>query len=62
MQPRFQATQNVYENLSFLQKEHHLEEIFVSGSKLADFQALMAHYDPQGKFRNCYLNRYISER
>lgn len=27
--------------------------------KLPDFQQLLLHYDPQGKFRNAYLNKYI---
>jgi alditol oxidase len=27
--------------------------------KLPDFQALLAHFDPRGKFRNEYLNEYI---
>ena len=28
-------------------------------ARLADFRALMRHYDPQGKFRNAFLERYI---
>jgi alditol oxidase len=27
--------------------------------KLADFRALLQHYDPQGKFRNAFLDTYI---
>jgi xylitol oxidase len=27
--------------------------------KLPDFQQLLLHYDPQGKFRNAFLNKYI---
>jgi alditol oxidase len=27
--------------------------------KLPDFQGLLRHYDPQGKFRNAFLNKYI---
>jgi len=27
--------------------------------KLPDFQGLLQHYDPQGKFRNAFLDRYI---
>jgi xylitol oxidase len=27
--------------------------------RLADFQALMRHYDPAGKFRNGYTDRYL---
>lgn len=27
--------------------------------KLADFRALLNHYDPQGKFRNAFLDKYI---
>ncbi len=27
--------------------------------KLPDFQQLLQHYDPQGKFRNPFLNRYV---
>ncbi|MCX6047904.1 MAG: FAD-binding protein, partial [Chloroflexi bacterium] len=29
--------------------------------RLADFRALMRHYDPQGKFCNEFLARYIGE-
>jgi xylitol oxidase len=29
--------------------------------KLPDFQQLLLHYDPQGKFRNAFLNKYIGE-
>jgi xylitol oxidase len=29
--------------------------------KLPDFQQLLLHYDPQGKFRNAFLNKYIME-
>ncbi|MCZ8514024.1 FAD-binding protein [Paenibacillus filicis] len=29
--------------------------------KLPDFQQLLLHYDPQGKFRNDFLNKYIME-
>jgi xylitol oxidase len=29
--------------------------------KLPDFQQLLFHYDPQGKFRNEFLNKYIME-
>jgi len=28
-------------------------------ARLADFRALMRHYDPQGKFRNAFVERYI---
>ena len=27
--------------------------------KLPEFQKLLQHYDPQGKFRNVFLDRYI---
>ncbi|HMD82036.1 MAG TPA: D-arabinono-1,4-lactone oxidase, partial [Anaerolineales bacterium] len=27
--------------------------------KLPEFRELLRHYDPQGKFRNAYLNKYI---
>ncbi|MEZ4728682.1 MAG: D-arabinono-1,4-lactone oxidase [Caldilineaceae bacterium] len=30
--------------------------------RLADFQALLRHYDPQGKFRNAFLDSYIFGR
>ena len=29
--------------------------------RLPDFQKLLRHYDPQGKFRNAFLDRYIFE-
>ena len=27
--------------------------------KLPDFRQLLQHYDPQGKFRNAFLDKYI---
>jgi xylitol oxidase len=29
--------------------------------KLPEFRGLLEHYDPQGKFRNVFLDRYIFE-
>ncbi len=34
-------------------------KIYQQYAKLADYKSLVAHYDPQGKFRNRYLDRNI---
>jgi alditol oxidase len=34
----------------------HLQSLY---PKLIDFQELLQHYDPQGKFRNAFLDKYI---
>ena len=43
VQPRFDMTQVVYENLSFAQLEHHLEEIFASGYSVSLFTDWQNH-------------------
>jgi xylitol oxidase len=43
VQPRFQMTQMVYENLSFSQLEHHLEDIFASGYSVSIFSDWQNH-------------------
>jgi len=30
--------------------------------KLSDFRRLLTHYDPKGKFRNAFLDRYVTGR
>jgi xylitol oxidase len=43
VQPTFQMTQVVYENLSFSQLEHHLDEIFASGYSVSVFTDWQNH-------------------
>jgi xylitol oxidase len=43
VQPTFQMTQVVYENLSFSQLEHHLEDIFGSGYSFSVFTDWQSH-------------------
>jgi xylitol oxidase len=43
VQPRFDMTQVVYENLPFTQLEHHLEEIFASGYSVSLFTDWQNH-------------------
>ena len=43
VQPTFQMTQVVYENLSFSQLEHHLEDIFASGYSVSIFTDWQNH-------------------
>jgi xylitol oxidase len=43
VQPTFQMTQMVYENLSFSQLEHHLDEIFASGYSVSLFTDWQNH-------------------
>ena len=43
VEPSFQMTQNVYENLSFSELEHHLEEIFGSGYSVSLFTDWQHH-------------------
>jgi xylitol oxidase len=43
VQPAFQMTQMVYENLSFSQLEHHLEDIFASGYSVSIFTDWQNH-------------------
>jgi len=43
MQPTFQMTQVVYENLSFSQLEHHLDDIFASGYSVSIFTDWQNH-------------------
>jgi xylitol oxidase len=40
----------------FTMQSTHLQSVY---PKLADFQALLRTYDPQGKFRNAFLETYI---
>src|ERR1700722_16319528 len=47
VQPTFQMTQVVYENLSFSQLEHHLDEIFASGNSVTLFLDWRNHRAPQ---------------
>jgi xylitol oxidase len=42
----------------FTMSPARLQSLYV---KLPDFQQLLLHYDPQGKFRNDFLNKYIME-
>jgi xylitol oxidase len=43
VQPTFQVTQVVYENLSFSQLEHHLDDIFASGYSVSVFTDWQNH-------------------
>jgi xylitol oxidase len=43
VQPTFQMTQMVYENLSFSQLEHHLDDIFASGYSVSVFTDWQNH-------------------
>ena len=43
VQPTFQVTQMVYENLSFSQLEHHLDDIFASGYSVSLFTDWQNH-------------------
>jgi alditol oxidase len=43
VQPTFQMTQMVYENLSFSQLEHHLDDIFASGYSVSIFTNWQNH-------------------
>ncbi len=43
VQPTFQMTQRVYENLPFTELEHHLEEIFASGYSVSIFTDWQHH-------------------
>jgi alditol oxidase len=43
LQPTFQVTQVVYENLSFSQLEHHLDDIFASGYSVSVFTDWQNH-------------------
>ena len=43
VQPTFQMTQMVYENLSFSQLEHHLDDIFASGYSVSIFTDWQNH-------------------
>jgi xylitol oxidase len=40
----------------FTMSPSHLQSLY---PKLADFQDLLRSYDPAGKFRNAYLDKYI---
>lgn len=40
----------------FTMSPAHLQALY---EKLPDFRQLLQHYDPQGKFRNAFLDRYI---
>jgi xylitol oxidase len=40
----------------FTMSHKHLRSLY---EKLPEFQALLQHYDPQGKFRNEFLDKYI---
>jgi xylitol oxidase len=43
VEPRFQMTQRVYEDLSFSELEHHLDEIFASGYSVSLFTDWQKH-------------------
>lgn len=43
VEPSFQVTQNVYENLSFTQLEHHLDDIFAGGYSVSLFTDWQNH-------------------
>jgi xylitol oxidase len=47
LQPTFQVAQVVYENLSFSQLEHHLDEIFLSGYSVSLFTVWQNHQATQ---------------
>jgi xylitol oxidase len=47
LQPTFQVAQVVYENLSFSQLEHHLEEIYLSGYSVSLFTNWQNHQATQ---------------
>jgi xylitol oxidase len=40
----------------FTMSPSHLKSLY---EKLSDYQTLLAHYDPHGKFRNDFLNTNI---
>ena len=40
----------------FTTSPEHLRSLY---EKLPEFQKLLEHYDPQGKFRNAFLDTYI---
>jgi xylitol oxidase len=40
----------------FMMSPSHLQSLY---PKLSDFQALLRAYDPQGKFRNSFLDTYL---
>ena len=40
----------------FTMEPKHLQSLY---EKLPEFQELLRHYDPQGKFRNAFLDKYI---
>lgn len=40
----------------FTMDPKHLQSLY---EKVPEFQKLLRHYDPQGKFRNTFLNKYI---
>ena len=40
----------------FTMRPEHLQSLY---SKLPEFQELLRHYDPQGKFRNAFLDKYV---
>ncbi len=54
VQPTFQMTQVVYENLSFDQLEHHLEEIFASGYSVSLFTDWQNHRATQVWIKSRY--------
>jgi xylitol oxidase len=40
----------------FTMTPNHIHSLY---EKLPDFQKLLEHYDPQGKFRNAFLDKYV---
>jgi xylitol oxidase len=40
----------------FTMSPKHLQSLY---PKVPEFQELLRHYDPQGKFRNAFLDKYI---
>jgi xylitol oxidase len=40
----------------FTMSPEYLQSVY---EKLPDFRALLQHYDPQGKFRNAFLDKYV---
>ncbi len=56
MQPTFQMTQVVYENLSMAQLEHHLDEIFASGYSVSLFTDWQNH-----NIRQVWIKRRVEQ-
>ena len=61
VQPTFQMTQVVYENLAFSQLEHHLEEIFASGYSVSLFTDWQNHRATQVWIKRRVQDFHVSQ-